>query len=57
MGQNTKFKDFSEDFNGFRSNIKGAKFKNQMKQRKRLEKEAKKLGMTYEEYLQYVQSR
>ena len=57
MGNQNKFKEFSEDFGGFRGSIKSAKMKNQAKQRKRLEKEARKLGMTVEEYLQHVQSR
>lgn len=50
MGQNSKFKD-QEDFGGLRSSVKSAKFKNQMKERKRLEKEARKLGVSVEEYL------
>ena len=50
MGTRDKFREFSEDVGGFRSSINGAKAKNQQKKLKKDEKEAKKLGLSLEEY-------
>ena len=55
MGRNFK-ENQSEDAYGFRSSIKSANSKNEMKQRKSLEKKAKKMGVSIQEYLQLTKN-